>query len=170
MGFLRLATNPKAFPSDALSMLDAWQAYEEILADERVVFAEEPDKIEPAWRGYTHRSTFSTNVWTDAYLAAFAQTSGFELVTFDAAFRLYAGLKHTIFEVKGIVSLELDLRPPGDRGTRHRPNTDRRGATRLLSDPPRRSTAGGLCTCGRREVSMPGSCLYGRFSGRYVVA
>jgi toxin-antitoxin system PIN domain toxin len=96
MGFLRLATNQKVFSSDALSMLDAWRAYEEILADERVVFAEEPDEIEAPWRRHTQRSTFSTNVWTDAYLAAFAQAAGFELITFDTAFRQYTGLRHTI--------------------------------------------------------------------------
>jgi predicted nucleic acid-binding protein len=63
MGFLRLSTNRKVFPLDALSMVDAWRAYDEMLSDERVVFAEEPDDLEVAWRFdemLTHHSSLTT--------------------------------------------------------------------------------------------------------------
>lgn len=96
MGFLRLSTNRKAFPSDALTMQDAWRVYDELLSDHRVVFVEEPDDLETVWRTLTQLRTFSTNVWTDAYLAAFAQAAVFEIVTFDTGFAQYAGLQHTI--------------------------------------------------------------------------
>jgi uncharacterized protein len=96
MGFLRLATNPKVLPGYTLSMTDAWTVYERIFSDERVVFAEEAANIEVVWKRFTQQTTFSTNVWTDAYLAAFAETAELELVTFDQAFARYVGLKHTI--------------------------------------------------------------------------
>ena len=34
MGFLRLLTNPKVFPLDALTLDKAWLAYDELLRDE----------------------------------------------------------------------------------------------------------------------------------------
>ena len=85
-GFLRLATNPKAFGAEAVSMSDVWPMFDEFLGDPRVSFANEPADIEPLWRGYTHRRAFSPKVWSDAYLAAFALAAGLELVTFDKGF------------------------------------------------------------------------------------
>ena len=96
MAFLRLATNPKVFPNDALFLPDAWRAYDEMISDERVVFAEEPVDLELAWRTLTQSKTFSPNVWTDAYLAAFAQAADFELVTFDQGFSQFRDLRCTV--------------------------------------------------------------------------
>lgn len=96
LGFLRLSTNKKAYSLDALSMVDAWRVYENLFDDDRVVFAEEPVDIEIAWRAFTQLRSFSTNVWADAYLAAFAKTADFELITFDKGFRQFKGLRHTI--------------------------------------------------------------------------
>lgn len=81
---------------DALPLKDAWRAYDEMLSDLRVVFAEEPEEIEGAWRSITQLATFSPNVWTDAYLAAFAQAANLELVTFDKGFAQYQSLRQTI--------------------------------------------------------------------------
>jgi len=96
MGFLRLSTNRNVFPLDALSMNDAWQAYDDLLSDHRVVFAEEPGQLEVAWRTLTQSETSSTKVWSDAYLAAFAQAADFEVVTFDKGFANFQGVRHTI--------------------------------------------------------------------------
>lgn len=96
MGFLRLATNRKVFPLDALSMSAAWELYEEVLSDYRVVFADEPTELEPTWRTLTQRQSFSTNIWSDAYLAAFARAAGLELITFDKGFTQYKSLSCTI--------------------------------------------------------------------------
>jgi len=96
MGFLRLATNRKIFPSDALSMRDAWQVYDQMMSDERIAFADEPHDIEIAWRNFAQLRTFSTNVWSDAYLAAFAVTADFDFITFDKGFTQYANLRCTI--------------------------------------------------------------------------
>lgn len=89
-GFLRLATNPKAFGSEAVALAEAWRMYDAFLGDPRISFAIESSNIEPFWRGYTQNPTFTPQVWNDAYLAAFARAAGFELVTFDKGFSRYA--------------------------------------------------------------------------------
>jgi uncharacterized protein len=95
-GFLRLATNPKAFGAEAVPMADAWRLYDALVGDPRVSFAEEPADIEPIWRGYTERRTFSPKVWNDAFLAAFARAGGHELITFDKGFAQFEKLTCTI--------------------------------------------------------------------------
>jgi predicted nucleic acid-binding protein len=94
-GFLRLASNVKVFPKDAVSLTDAWKLFDRILTDLRIGFAGEPAGIETQWRSYSQGGTFSPNVWNDAYLAAFAMSGGYELVSFDKGFARYAGLMHT---------------------------------------------------------------------------
>lgn len=96
MGFLRLATNPKAFPLHAVPMNESWRLYEVLSQDQRVALTDEPSGLESAFRGFTQFRTFSTNVWTDAYLAAFATTADYELVTFHKGFVQFPGLRFSI--------------------------------------------------------------------------
>ena len=65
-------------------------------SDPRIAFAQEPPLTETAWRNYAHGLGFSPNVWSDAYLAAFAVAGGYEVVTFDRGFAKFADLKVTI--------------------------------------------------------------------------
>ena len=95
-GFLRLATNPKAFPDDAVSMSEAWDLYDAMLNDPKIAFVDEPPDLGPLWRGYTRRQSFSPKVWIDSYLASFARAGGYELVTFDKAFTSYSALNCSI--------------------------------------------------------------------------
>jgi toxin-antitoxin system PIN domain toxin len=88
-GFLRLATNAKVFGTSALTLSQAWQAYDIFQNDSRVSYVDEPAKVEALWRAYTAMQSYSPKVWTDAYLAAFAQAAGLELITFDRAFSQY---------------------------------------------------------------------------------
>ncbi len=92
-GFLRLSTNPKALPNQAVSLSQAWQMYDSILIDPRFAFADEPPGLEALWRAFTQGQSFSPKVWNDAYLAAFAMAGNLELVTFDKAMTQYQGLK-----------------------------------------------------------------------------
>ncbi len=46
MGFLRLASNPSALGSAAVSMGDAWRAYDTLFADPKVAFIDEPAATE----------------------------------------------------------------------------------------------------------------------------
>jgi toxin-antitoxin system PIN domain toxin len=94
-GFLRLANNPRVFPNDAVSATTAWQLYDTTLTDPRVAVAVEPANLETAWRQFTHGQQFSPKLWNDAYLAAFALTGGYEVVTFDHGFAQYGGVAIT---------------------------------------------------------------------------
>jgi predicted nucleic acid-binding protein len=95
-GFLRLATNPKAFATEAVSLRDAWRLYDSFLTDSRILFATEPDNVEAIWRNHTQGRFFSPKVWNDAYLAAFAEAAGIQLVTFDQGFGEYKSNNCTI--------------------------------------------------------------------------
>jgi toxin-antitoxin system PIN domain toxin len=95
-GFLRLATNQAVFGADALKLGEAWQKYDLLQSDSCVSYIDEPPGVEPLWRAYTERQSFSPKVWNDAYLAAFAQAANLELVTFDRGFAQYPQLRSKI--------------------------------------------------------------------------
>jgi hypothetical protein len=85
MSLLRLLTNPHVLGRDALSGAEAWRWFDELLRRPNVRFVKEPDGVEEIWRTLTW-GAMKANAWTDAYLAAFARTTGFTLVTFDRGF------------------------------------------------------------------------------------
>ncbi|HKJ85657.1 MAG TPA: TA system VapC family ribonuclease toxin [Spirochaetia bacterium] len=85
-GFLRLASNPALFGDEALTLSEAWMCYDRLLEDTRFAFSLEPLGLDHYWRRLTLGSTYSTKVWTDRYLAAFAIVGGLRVVTFDGAF------------------------------------------------------------------------------------
>ena len=95
-GFLRLVTNHRIFHTDAVSMREAWELYDRMRLDVRVGFVDEPDDVEVAWRAFTQSTLMSTNVWADAYLAAFAHLVGFEIITFDRGFTQYTDVQKKI--------------------------------------------------------------------------
>ena len=95
-GFLRLATNPRVLHEDTVSLTEAWGLYDTMLSDPRVAFSQEPAGLEPAWRGYTQRQSFSPKVWSDAFLAAFAEAASLALVTFDRGLAQYQNVNCTI--------------------------------------------------------------------------
>ena len=88
MGLLRLLTNASVMGGDVLASRDAWRVYQTILTDERVGFAPEPLVLEEQWKKLTSQKQPTPNVWTDAYLAAFAHSAAMRLVTLDRAVRL----------------------------------------------------------------------------------
>lgn len=94
--FLRLITTEAMFSRYELPPLtntQAWKFYSGLLGDSRVAFAIEPDSIERAWRRFAAVGTPSPKLWMDAYLAGFAFTAGYQLVTFDRGFRRFDGLR-----------------------------------------------------------------------------
>jgi toxin-antitoxin system PIN domain toxin len=94
--FLRLLTNASVlapYGNPPLTNREAWQAYEALAADYRIVFqAEEPAGLESRWKDLALRDSASPKLWMDAYLAAFALAAGYRMVTTDASFRQFAGL------------------------------------------------------------------------------
>ena len=66
--------------------------YKGLLADSRTTYLEEPPNLDLHWESLAVRETTSPKLWMDAYLAAFAITTGCGLVTFDTAFQQFDGL------------------------------------------------------------------------------
>jgi toxin-antitoxin system PIN domain toxin len=94
--FLRLLTNAsvlRPYGNPPLTNRQAWEAYQALLADDRIAFRpEEPAGLEAVWRRFAVRGTASPKIWMDAYLAAFALAGGHRMVTTDAAFKQFRGL------------------------------------------------------------------------------
>jgi toxin-antitoxin system PIN domain toxin len=96
MGLLRLLTNPNVMGRAPRTVVQAWDIYAQLGADRRLVFATEPDSIEYGWRRLMTQAGVGPSSWTDAYLAAFAETHSYSLVTFDTAFKRWSGLELTL--------------------------------------------------------------------------
>lgn len=94
--FLRLMTtravvSPYGF--SPLTNTDAWATFDLILADDRIALDPgEPAGIATFWRQFASRTSPSPKLWMDAYLAAFARSGGYRLVTIDRAFRQFRSL------------------------------------------------------------------------------
>lgn len=85
IGLLRLLNTPAIMNGEVLTQKQAWEIYDHWLEDERIVFVEEPSTLEPIFRADTQASRCETKGWNDSYLLAFAQSAGFQMVTFDRA-------------------------------------------------------------------------------------
>ena len=83
MGLLRLLSNPAIMGGDAVDRSHAWRLFDELRSDERVLWADEPDELDAVWRAISARDDKSHKLWTDDYLAAFAQAGDLTLATLD---------------------------------------------------------------------------------------
>ncbi|HKV05566.1 MAG TPA: TA system VapC family ribonuclease toxin [Candidatus Acidoferrales bacterium] len=84
---LRLLTTKEIMGKDAKTMAEAWGLWDQVWADSRVAFLPEPEGFEREFRSRSRLASRSPKVWGDAYLLAFAATTGVRLVTFDGALR-----------------------------------------------------------------------------------
>jgi hypothetical protein len=88
MSLLRLLTTEAVMGRDeVLTQLQAWRAYDELLADERVRWFSEPSGLDREFRSRSTHDRPAPKDWTDAYLAAFASAADLTLVSFDQGFR-----------------------------------------------------------------------------------
>lgn len=85
-----------------LSNRQAWEVVDDFMADERITFAGEPAGVEEAWKAFAIRDTNSPKLWMDAWLAAFATCSGFQLITTDKAFSQFKGLDFQLVKAKAL--------------------------------------------------------------------
>ena len=83
MGLLRLLSNPAIMRDDAIDRSQAWRTYNQVWADERVLWVDEPAELDAVWRAISARDDKSHRLWTDDYLAAFAQAGEATLITLD---------------------------------------------------------------------------------------
>lgn len=94
MALLRLMTNPAVTGRDVLSRREAWDAVDHLMTDSRVRFLAEPETLLPLWKAFSKNDDRNHLLWTDDYLAAFAQAIDAELVTLDGAFQTrYAAVR-----------------------------------------------------------------------------
>ena len=92
LGWMRLLCNPQVMGKEVLEPQAAWEEYEKVLAGGVVHFLEEPPRLEPYLKALTVGATARRDFWTGAYLAAFAQSAGMRMVTFDAGFSRFKDL------------------------------------------------------------------------------
>lgn len=86
LGFLRLLTNAHVMGKDVLPPVEAWHVYDEWRNDDRVIFIPERADFGEQWRRMGNYISGGPNVWTDAYLAAFALHLNATVVTLDRTF------------------------------------------------------------------------------------
>ena len=88
LGLLRLLTSKVVMGLDSVrSQRQAWKAYDQWLADERIEMLGEPDDLETRFRDLTRSGQPATKDWADSYLAAFAVSARLTIVTFDLGLR-----------------------------------------------------------------------------------
>jgi uncharacterized protein len=74
----------------------AWRKCAEFLALPEVRLIAEPAGLDEQLGKFCDLGRTSPNLWTDAYLAAFASCAGLRLVSFDQGFSKFAGLDSLI--------------------------------------------------------------------------
>jgi toxin-antitoxin system PIN domain toxin len=85
LGFLRLLSTESVMQADALTQRQCWELYTQWITGGRAEFWNEPAGIDLAFQRITLSDERAPKVWADLYLAAFAETAGLTLVTFDRA-------------------------------------------------------------------------------------
>lgn len=85
LGLFRLLTTESVLKQDVLNQIQCWGIYDRWVDSGLAVMASEPPHIEADLRLTTSTPMRSPKAWADAYLAAFAESAGLTLVTFDKA-------------------------------------------------------------------------------------
>ncbi|MFQ5743644.1 MAG: TA system VapC family ribonuclease toxin [Acidobacteriota bacterium] len=93
LGLLRLLTNAAIMGPSRKTCEQAWSHYDRLLEQPVVEYIDEPSGLTDRLRGHTRGQDPSASLWTDAYLASFAQTADLELATFDRGFRRFSGVQ-----------------------------------------------------------------------------
>jgi uncharacterized protein len=92
LGLLRLLTNESVMGSQRRTISQAWAHYDRLAAQTPITYVDEPPGLSEAMRELCRVGRSSKNFWTDVYLAAFAQSCGFRLATFDNGFKKFSEL------------------------------------------------------------------------------
>ena len=92
LAFVRHLTNRAIMGPQVLAPSAAWKKLTQFLALPEVQRLAEPVVLDQQLAEYCDLGRTSPNLWTDAYLAAFAKSGGLRLVTFDRGFARFSGL------------------------------------------------------------------------------
>lgn len=85
MGMFRLLSTGALMNDETLTQQQCWDIYAKWMAGGRAVQWLEPSGIDEAFQKRTATDEAAPKSWADAYLAAFAEAGGMQLVTFDRA-------------------------------------------------------------------------------------
>ena len=91
LAVLRLLSNSKAMGDRAVSPAAALAAWDSLALDPRTFWSDATAGHEAIFRRYVAGRQSCPNLWTDAWLAAHAESQGFRLTSFDADFHAFAG-------------------------------------------------------------------------------
>jgi toxin-antitoxin system PIN domain toxin len=92
LALLRLVTNPQVMSDLPFTHAEAWNIYRTYRNLPIIRFLPEPDTLEPTFAALSSDAAVPHRLWTDAYLAAFAISTGIRLVSFDADFQRFPNL------------------------------------------------------------------------------
>jgi predicted nucleic acid-binding protein len=98
LAFLRHLTNKTILGDQVLTPALAWGKHAEFLALPEVRFLAEPPGLDESFGKLSQIGRTSPNLWTDAFLASFAQCEGLRLVTFDHGFARFTELELLILK------------------------------------------------------------------------
>jgi toxin-antitoxin system PIN domain toxin len=85
LGLFRVLSTPAVMGDEALTLRGCWQIFDRWTGTGQVRWISGSAELEQSLRTRTSANSISPKMWTDAYLAAFAETGGLTLVTFDKA-------------------------------------------------------------------------------------
>ena len=96
--FFRLVSTPliqRTYASRTITNATAWSKCQDLLALPQILWLDEPEGFEVLWHQLAAIPSASSQLWMDAYLAAFAIRHEVELVTLDRDFKNFVkyGLK-----------------------------------------------------------------------------
>lgn len=89
LGLVRLLCQPKVVGEGALALDQAFALYGRFRALPQVGLLADAEGCEARLQALVSAAPLPARLWTDAYLAAMAQSAGLRLVSFDADFRRF---------------------------------------------------------------------------------
>lgn len=98
LAFLRHLTNRATMGTQVLAPGEAWKKLTQFLALPEVQRLAEPTALDEHLAKYCDLGRTSPNLWTDAYLAAFAKSGELRVVTFDRGFARFSGLELLVLQ------------------------------------------------------------------------
>lgn len=93
LGLFRLLTNSRVMRGVPFTSVEAWDAYRTFTALPEVCFIEDSLAAENRFEVWSRRPGFPAHLWTDAWIAALADSSGARVVSFDSDFTAFPGLR-----------------------------------------------------------------------------
>jgi toxin-antitoxin system PIN domain toxin len=98
LALLRLVTHPQVMSGMPFTHDEAWNIYRTYRNLRIIRFLPESDALETTFAALSTETNLPHRLWTDAYLAAFAISTGKRLVSFDADFLRFPKLDLLLLE------------------------------------------------------------------------